>query len=226
MPQAPSLDPLETPADSAPQRSGHDLLMREVHHRVSNSLQLVSSMLQLQASQSGHPEVRQALIEAAGRIVAIASIHHRLHEREPTGQLDAVPYIADLVKALQGSLLDPAGGRSVALDMPVSLTLSGSVIERVGLIVSELVTNALKYGEGQVVLKVRRYPDGLELIAEDEGRGFPAEFVPAASNGFGMRLMAALAMNGPASVVIDHSVPFARIVVKAALTGVSDRDFA
>lgn len=191
-----------------------NLLMQEMHHRVSNSLQLVSSILQLQAKRSDHPEIRQALGEAAGRITAIASLNRLLHEEYHAGEIDAVQYLADMVEILQTSILDRAKGRSIKLDMPVPVRLFAKDLGHVGLILNELVTNALKYGEGHVLIRIRRISEGLEIVAEDEGKGFPADFTPVNNGGFGMRLLAALATGGQRSVIIDRSVPFGRIVVK------------
>jgi two-component system, sensor histidine kinase PdtaS len=192
------------------------LLLQEMHHRVSNSLQLVSSILQLQATRSGNPEVRQALSEAAGRIVAVASLHRRLHRENGPDQIDAAQHLEDLVAALRTSVLDRTKERTIALEAPESLMLSSADLGRIGLIVNELVTNALKYGEGRVVIRVQPSAEGIELITDDEGEGFPSDFAPAKSGGFGMRLIGALAMRGPMSITVDRSVPFSRIVVQVA----------
>jgi two-component sensor histidine kinase len=192
------------------------LLMDEIHHRISNSLQLVSSMLQLQANRSDNPEIRQALTEAAGRIVAVASVHRRLHEADGADQIDAGEFLGVLVGMLRNAILDRAKGHDIALEIPTPLMLSNNDLGRIGLIVNELVTNALKYGDGRILIRIRRFAETLEIVAEDEGRGFPPKFVPNDSGGFGMRLIAALAMCGPASVAVDRSVPFARIAVKVA----------
>jgi two-component sensor histidine kinase len=184
---------------------------------VSNSLQLVSSMLTLQANRSDNAEVRQALGEAARRIVVVADVHRRLQKQGGADLIDAVHHLRSLFAELQASIFDQAKGRSITYEMPVTLSLSSRDMGRLGLIVSELATNGLKYGEGRVHISIRRSAPGLELIAEDEGRGFPDSFSPTGSSRFGMRLIAALAMRGPASIVIDRSVAFGRIVVEMAV---------
>jgi two-component sensor histidine kinase len=211
----------DSPPDGAPpQAETTRLLMQEMHHGVSNSLQLVSSMLQLQANRSKHPEIRQAFGEAIRRIAAVAGAHRHLHDIDRTGRVDAVSYLENLLDLLRTSLLtgspEEAEGRRIEMRIPVALKLRAEDLSRSGLIVNELVTNALKYGAGRVLVVIRPLETGLELMVEDEGKGFPAGFDPARSGGFGMRLVTALALNGPASIRVDRSVPFGRMVVHTA----------
>jgi two-component sensor histidine kinase len=207
----------QTAQSAAPSSAESSLFLQEIHHRVCNSLQLVSSMLTLQAGQSKNAEVRHALGEAARRIVVVADVHRRLQTKDGGDLIDAVHYLRGLTAELQASIFDQTKGRSITCELPAALNLSSRDIGRVGLIVSELATNGLKYGEGRIHVRIRRAEHGLELIAEDEGKGFPAGFSPGESSGFGMRLIAALAMRGPASITVDPSVSFGRIVVQMAV---------
>ena len=182
-----------------------------MHHRVKNSLQLVTSLLSTQARGSDVPAVREQLLGAAGRVATIGAVHERLYRDGSGDEADAVAYLAGLVEDLRRSMSDAAAGRTVALDAP-PLRLPADQLTPLGLIATELVTNALKYGGGRVRLVVRPTEAGIEIACEDDGLGFPEAFDPRRSRGLGMRLVAALA-KGADPVQVDRSVPHGRVVV-------------
>ena len=187
-----------------------DMLMREVHHRVKNSLQLVRTMLGLQA-RNASDETREALDSAAARIMSIAAVHHRLYEGGSVEEADASTYLAGLIEDLRKMLVDVADGRTIHLDAQ-SVMLSADSLTPLGLIVSELVTNAFKHGHGDVTVMLRPTETHLQVIVDDDGPGFP----PASETkgGLGMRLVTALAKGkGVPAVTIDRSVSHGRIVV-------------
>lgn len=193
-----------------------DLLMQEVHHRVKNSLQLVHALLATQARASGVPEAREQLLEAAQRVMTIGAVHERLYQGGSVQEADAAAYLAGLVEDLRRSMSDAAAGRTIELDMPPPpLRLPADRLTPLGLIATELVTNALKYGRGRVRLSVRpaaAVPGGVEVACEDEGPGLPADFDPRRGRGLGMRLIAALA-KGAEPIRVDRAAPHARVVV-------------
>lgn len=193
-----------------------DLLMQEVHHRVKNSLQLVRTLLHLQA-RTATPETGAQLDEAAGRIMTIGAVHQRLYEGGSVIEGDARAYLEALVGDMRTMLSGAAHGRDIVLDAePVLLT--ADQLTPVGLIVSELVTNAVKYGEGAVRVGLRRVPQGLEVAVEDGGAGFPQSFDPSRKSGLGMRLVAALAKGDAARAIrVDRDVPHSRVVVTITL---------
>lgn len=188
-----------------------DLLMQEVHHRVKNSLQLVRTLLQLQA-RTAPDDTRVHLEEAAGRIMTIGAVHQRLYEGGSVTHTDAAAYLRSLIADLQSMLVDPAEGREIIV-LADALRLPADQITPLGLITSELVTNALKHGAGRVLVSLRPVKDGLEIRVEDEGPGFAPEFEARPSAGLGMRLIAALAKGDPTrAVVIDRTVPHGCVV--------------
>ncbi len=191
-----------------------DMLMQEVHHRVKNSLQLVRTLLQLQG-RSATPETRAQLDEAAGRIMTIGAVHQRLYEGGSVAETDAAAYLEALIGDMRAMLADSAGGREFVLEAePIMLT--ADQVTPLGLIVSELMTNALKYGQGRVLVSLRRVPPGLEVVVEDGGPGFPDSFDLRRKSGLGMRLVAALA-KGEEAIRVDRDVPHARVVVTITL---------
>jgi PAS domain S-box-containing protein len=194
-----------------------DLLMREVHHRVKNSLQLVQTLLSLQARGLTDPQAKLQLQEAASRVVTIGAVHQRLYQGGSVTESDAAAYLAALLEDLQQSLASTAGGRSVELDAE-PMQLAADDLTPLGLITTELVTNALKYGQGKVVVRLCATAVGAEVIVEDEGPGFPPDFVANRGNGLGMRLVGALAKTGDEAIRIDRSVPHGRIVAHLKLS--------
>jgi two-component sensor histidine kinase len=192
-----------------------DLLMKEVHHRVENSLQLVRSILQLQARNQTSQDVRVQLEEAASRISAIGAVHHRLHAGGSVETADVPSYFEGLMKDVRQMLPDDGNARTIAVDSP-AIALPVSVITPLGLITMELITNSLKYGSGPVRVTIRPLDGAIEVVVSDDGGGFPAGFDPAASHGLGMRLVKALCKPG-GGIEVDRSVPFARVVARLAL---------
>lgn len=167
-----------------------DLLMQEVHHRVRNSLQLVHTLLLLQA-RAGGTDARGALQAAAQRVMTVAAVHERLYLGGSVTEADAAEYLGGLVDDLRRSLVEPAG-RGIELHAE-PMPLSADRLTPLGLVTTELVTNALKYGRGHIRLRVRHGANGIEISARDDGPGLPPDLDPAHSRGLGMRLISTLA---------------------------------
>ena len=189
-----------------------DMLMQEVHHRVSNSLQLVRTILGLQARGASN-DVRQQLESAASRIMSIAAVHRRLYQGKSVLEGDAAGYLNALVEDMRGAIDDATGQRSVVLKAE-PMTLPADDLTPLGLVVSELVTNALKYGAGVISVRVHPVDSGISVCVEDEGPGFGPEPSVAGRSGLGMRLVTVLAKGNPAHAVqIDRTVGHGRITV-------------
>lgn len=173
-----------------------DLLLREIHHRVKNNLQVVSSLLRLQSSTSEDPALQRALKEAQERVQAIALIHQKLKHAPDFSKLDLPGYVRTLAERLVRSyasvpaLIDlhvKVAEVDIGPDAPVPL----------GLILNELVANALQHafppGEGgSLDIEIDRSPKGwITLRVADSGRGLP-ESVHLAQGGLGFQLVQAL----------------------------------
>ena len=170
-----------------------DLLMQEVHHRVRNSLFLVQSLLRQQIRAATLPEVRDELDQASRRVSSIAAVHRQLYSGGSLGRIVAGEYLGPLLRDMAASSPD----RAVRLEAPPDLSWSADRATTCGLVVTELVINALKYGRGTVVVRVTPGADEADSIAvEDEGPGPPPGFEPAASTGLGMRILLALLRGG------------------------------
>jgi PAS domain S-box-containing protein len=157
----------------------HQLLLRELNHRVKNHLTMITAMLSLKAARQPEPAVRHEFEKAIQRIHTLAELHNRLYRDEGFEAIDMAAYLADVCGGLRGAVLT---NRRVELDC-VSATLQLSVDQAVpiGLIVSELATNAIKYAfpngrAGKVT--VRLDIDGADghamLSVIDDGVGLEA----------------------------------------------------
>ncbi|MBK1659127.1 sensor histidine kinase [Paracraurococcus ruber] len=189
-----------------------EFLAGEIHHRVKNSLQLVLSLLLLQARRAP-PEAEAALRDAARRVGTVAAVHRRLYEEDPEGAADVGRYLAGLVEDLRASLVEARNGRDLALAAEPGLRLAPEHLAAVGIVATELVTNALKYGRGTVMLRLARGPGGLAMAVEDAGPGFPEGFDPAASRGLGMRVALTLTRQAGGQLALDRAAPGGRVVV-------------
>jgi two-component system, sensor histidine kinase PdtaS len=190
-----------------------DMLMQEVHHRVKNSLQLVLGMLSLQARTTKHPETKEALLEAANRIMTIADVHQHLYQGNSTAHVNVRQYLTDLAHHLCSSLITADCGRHIIVKANDMIWPSEKVTT-LGLIVTELVTNAVKYAKGDIHLSLTLADDGNGmLVVEDEGNGFPEGFELGQGSGLGSKLVTSLIRPDEGSISIDREVAFGRVVL-------------
>ena len=189
-----------------------DLLIKEVHHRVKNSLQLVQNMLQLQARTAG-AEAKRQLELAASRIKTVGAVHHRLYAGPSVAHVQAAEFVRALLADMQAVLTGGHSEGDPSLEAP-EIALPASATTALGLVVTELVTNAAKYGARPIAVKLEETQAGLLVTVEDSGNGFAPGFNPyGGGSGLGMRLIATLANPAPGSVRVDRSVPRGRISV-------------
>ncbi len=165
-----------------------DLLMQEVHHRVKNSLTMVQSLLVLQARNSDNVEVSRQLNESAARIRTFEAMHEHLYRMGAAGRVDMASYLGTLIDNQQSAFASGLDGRRIEF-VAESIWWPSAEAPTLGLILVELVTNALKYGAGRVAVTLRRSGDDAQLIVEDEGRGLSHDFDPGDSKGLGMRVI-------------------------------------
>ncbi len=179
-------------------RDRAELLLREVNHRVANSLALVAALARMQTTAVADPAAKAALEEMQARISAIAGIHRRLYTSEDVEAVELDAYLGSLVEELQAAM--KAAGRDHAIRLSAdSVRLATDKAVSVGVVVTELVTNAYKYAyppeePGEIRVALRRIADRLELAVEDDGVGWTGEGKPRGT-GLGSRIVKAMATN-------------------------------
>ena len=173
----------------------HQVLLEEVNHRVKNSLQLVVSMLQLQASTVGDPELSERLNEASSRISTVGRAYDRLAYNADDEKIDLVAYLREVLTDLEVAV-SPC---KLHLDAPPNeLPFAADRAILVALIVNELVSNAAKYaypdrpGETIWVRLGQTEKRTVQISVRDRGVGLPAGFDPKTSRRLGARLVTAL----------------------------------
>ena len=173
-----------------------ELLLREVHHRVANSLQMVLSFVSMQANQTDDAGTREVLAATQNRIRAISKVHHKLYTRDDITTIDLDEYLDMLVEELRQSLAEGPAAIEVRLATePVEVSPDTAV--SVGVIVNELVSNAAKYafadgGSGTIDIALARAGEtGYAITVSDDGAGMGQSAKPSGS-GLGMKIVDAM----------------------------------
>ncbi len=175
------------------------VLLREVHHRVKNNLQIIVSLLRLQSQDLEDGETQRAFRDTMARVASMAEVHERLYESDDLVSLPFVAYVRDLgVRILELHAVEGRGAKLLVSGSQERLDLATAI--PLGLIVTELISNAAKHA-------LRNRPDGLvtvtfetsvtsetffALTVTDNGPGLPPEFAPRASRTLGMALVSSL----------------------------------
>lgn len=165
-----------------------DMLLREIDHRVRNSLAMVSSLIGMQRGATKDGEVKAALAVAAARLQAVSRIHERLYLGKQLGVVQFDRYLTQVCEDLRQSI-GRAGTHFELETTPVRLKVDTAI--PLGLITNELVTNAFKHCQvsDSIILRLERSADGATLTIGDDGRGMPVDFDPRAKVGLGMQVI-------------------------------------
>jgi len=172
-----------------------ELLLREVHHRVKNNLQVISSLFFLQAEATDNAEARTVLLESRARIASMALVHEGLYRTGDFGRIDVADYVSRLTSQLEASM-GRSGGVRCRLGLAPAL-LSIEKAAPLGLALNELITNAIKHayapGEGgEVHVGVALDGGIMTITVRDAGRGLPEGFSIEGAQSLGMQLIANL----------------------------------
>jgi PAS domain S-box-containing protein len=180
-----------------------EILLKEIHHRVKNNLQIVSSLLRLQCEQFGAHEVRAPLEESIGRVRSMAMVHEQLYGHESLEEIDLGEYARSLGAILRGAYAPDA--RLVVRAEPIAVTIE--VATPLGLILNELITNAFKHGlarredgarggrtgdDCDVLVEVEALDGRVRVAVSDSGPGLAPQPRAGTSSSLGMQLVRSL----------------------------------
>jgi two-component sensor histidine kinase len=173
-----------------------EVLLQEIHHRVKNNLQIITSFLDLQAGGITDQKILEQLVESRNRILSMALIHEKLYESTSLERVDFGTYVRNLITelghsyGLESTMCIEVEVEDLALDIDAAIPC--------GLIVNELVSNAFKYAfepgqEGRLGVRMSREANGdLNLVVSDDGVGFPDGFVLEQASTLGMLVVRSL----------------------------------
>lgn len=188
--------------------SEKETLLKEVHHRVKNNLQLVYSLLNLQTRHVKDPKTLEGLQDCRHRVMAMAMVHEKLHRSRDLGRINAVDYFRDLVRHLFDAFGASASNVRLSLESdPAPLHVDEAV--PCGLILYELVSNSLRHAfpdgrGGAVRVAFRRNTAGrTTLLVEDDGVGLPPDLDHLNARSLGLQLAATLAQQLDATLERD-----------------------
>jgi len=171
-----------------------DVLLKEVHHRVKNNMQVISSLLRMQSRFIKDEESMRMFMESQNRVRSMALIHEKLYQSDDLANINSRQYISSLMGNLAHSYRTE-GKVKIKLDIQDQL-LDVNLAIPVGLIVNELVSNSMKYAfngkAGEIELLMGKEKNKYELIVKDNGIGFPEGFDPNKTDSLGMQLVTAL----------------------------------
>lgn len=174
-----------------------ETLLREIHHRVKNNLQIISSLLNIQSQHIVDENVLSSIQEGQSRVQAMSLIHQNLYQSEHLSNVDIENYLRELVVYL--SEMFAGDEKSIQVEVDASqIQFDIDTAIPLGLIVNELVSNAYKYAfdkrdSGKINIKIRAINDiDYELDVHDDGNGLPADFDPKKSKSLGLKLVTIL----------------------------------
>jgi len=185
-----------------------ELLLKETHHRIKNNLQIVASIINLQCSYVNDPEFVSFFVESQNRIKAIALIHQKLYEGKTLSSINFESYIEDLVGTLFRTYRADEDNITLIYDIE-NIEIGTDLAINLGLIINELITNALKYAFpenklGEIKISIKSLNDIITVIVEDNGIEFPAHIDFRNTKTLGMQLIISLTEQNNGEIELDN----------------------
>lgn len=183
-------------------------LIREVHHRVKNNLNVVSGLLALQAEKvEDDPKIHQLFVESINRIKTLSIVHEKLYKKDNLAFIAFDQYVENLAQGLFDTYLDLDQEVDLKLELsPLELNLDQAI--SAGLIINEVISNSLKYAfpngkKGQVSVSLTEHDDTIQVYIKDNGIGLPPNFKVEDSPSLGMQLVHTLSKQLDASMKLS-----------------------
>lgn len=188
-----------------------EILIREVHHRVKNNMQIIVSMLRIQSSMVDNPMVFDVLQESKNRILSMAIVHEKLYRTDNLVSINLLEYINSLANTLISDFFQDESlvTFDIICDPSIEMTIDAGI--PLGLIMNELITNSFKHGfhpgqRGKIGISIDTGQGILEIVYRDSGKGLPPEFDLEKSDTLGMQIISNLIFqsNGEISFSTDN----------------------
>ena len=187
-------------------------LMKEIHHRVKNNLQIIASLLNTQSSYLDDERALAAIRDSQNRMQAISIVHQKLYQSDDISTISFTKYTRELTRSIQDSFKVSANIRFIFDVADIQLNTADTV--PLGLILNEAITNSIKYAfdenrKGSVTIAGFGMPNGLyRLVIHDDGKGLPADFDVHKCTSLGVNLMVGLTeqLNGEFDIHSDDGV--------------------
>ncbi|MBU1001843.1 MAG: response regulator [Proteobacteria bacterium] len=170
-----------------------EVLLKEIHHRVKNNLQIISSLLYLQSQQIKDPETRELFMQSRDRVRSMALVHEKLYQSDDLARIDYKSYLMTITKTMMQTYREES--RKVRLDLDLEqIYLPVDSAIPCSLLVNELLTNAMKHAfkgrdSGVISINLRREGESIELKVSDNGSGFPKDLDFRKTETLGMQLV-------------------------------------
>ncbi len=195
-----------------------DILIKEVHHRVKNNLMLIGSIIGIQLARLKSGKTSSILADLRNRIDSISLIHEKLYRSKTMTSINFKEYGEDLVNTIKRSMIDSTSSVSFTVEID-PVILKPEIAIPLGLIITEIITNALKYGvkdegDGVIMVKFTCRPEGTcKLTVSDNGMGFPEGFDPLTQDSLGFKVIYALTEQLNADLTIKNAPGATHIIV-------------
>ncbi len=190
-----------------------EVLIQEINHRVKNNMQIISSLLSLQANHTSSDEAAEILKESRGRVKSMAMIHEKLYHSSNLSRLNMAEYLNNLVSDILRSYSSVSSKVTSNVDVD-DIYLNINTALPMGLMVNELVSNSIKHafleGEGNISIKLEYDGEKYILTVSDNGIGLPEDVDPFESSSLGLKLVNSLSiqLEGDLSVLRDGETTF------------------
>ena len=201
-----------------------ETLLREVHHRVKNNLQTVSSLLSLQSRNLEDKKMKSIIKSSQNRVISMAMVHEMLYMREDLSKIEYKSYVEELSEFLVRSLKGSDSKIKVNIDIP-DIKLGIDTAIPLGLLINEAITNALKYGitdqnEGEITIAIHQGENNEYILKiGDNGIGFPDTINHKTTKSLGLKLIYNLARQLKGSISRDLTKKGTNYIIKFCEVG-------
>jgi two-component sensor histidine kinase len=189
-------------------------LLKEIHHRVKNNMQIISSLLSLQSENSEDEKFNALLRESRNRINSMALVHEMLYQTDDLSKIELKEYIETLCSSVHRSYASPNSNIEFVYDIEKKAHFNIDKMIPLGLILNEAISNSLKHAfpnkTGKVTISLQHNKDKYELMVSDNGNGFKNDFHPEKDSHLGIQLIYMLTeqLGGKLEVKNAHGVSY------------------